>query len=287
MDHCQRLEPVEVMMSWMTSAYRRFKDETGKTHFVWRTYIMYTKEEAIKEGISFVHWRQGRKGGEWVCTDDDLVMQLVKDSRLFDGKGKERMWGKQYGPLYSCTLPKVPYLSGQKDLFYRERLNRVRLKKVRQVRTRIAVYTYAQMLFKGRIQWDQIGQIICPNSRNRYQYARFLFRKPEVLTMVKQEVANAMLKTNFTIERVMEEYNHLIDMCKEKKDREQLRETLEFLAGLFDMLPEQKQLNMNMNMTVQPQMEASEETKQLMDETEMEMMKALEVKNAHIEVIRE
>ena len=42
-----------------------------------KTYEIYTKEEADKEGLQYNHWRDAREG-EWALSDDNFVSKVIK-----------------------------------------------------------------------------------------------------------------------------------------------------------------------------------------------------------------
>lgn len=43
----------------------------------WAEHVVYTKEEAISEGVSFVYWKEGNPL-QWCLTDDDHVAELLR-----------------------------------------------------------------------------------------------------------------------------------------------------------------------------------------------------------------
>ena len=77
-----------------------------------KTYEIYTKEEADKEGLQYNHWRDAREG-EWALSDDNFVSKVIKRKSY---KGSDKIdnvylrfaWGYTfYNPRYGGRKLKV------------------------------------------------------------------------------------------------------------------------------------------------------------------------------------
>ena len=228
---------------------RRIHPIGGKQH--WKTFQMYTIEEAKAQGISFTFWREisGREDiGKYFLSDDGWVSECLgywkykrkKTNsahpdpfdvciRLVCGRGwiNVKAWGalkfKPPGEVYDWMVKDIK----QKKLIAR---------------------TAAEYIVRGqKIDLDQIGLLWRPNSKVWMKVnARRLLSTERMQEMIKEEVAKAAVGGPWTIRRVLSRYNSLY--VQSRKEKPQFaKEILDKISSILDMEPDRQQVSTRMN----------------------------------------
>jgi hypothetical protein len=161
---------------------RKFKDKPG-------VYTVYTKDEADKEGIEYVHWRKA-KPGDWALTDDNFVMELMRAKTYTDEYGVS----KQYMTFSAgCTwdgpsvdfeyLPRKKYKAW--DVSKPQTWDEKEAKKGRTKRT---AQVYAHQLLAGKVDLGMLGKLHNPGSKKPAYHMKQLLKTEGVRKLVSKEI---------------------------------------------------------------------------------------------------
>ena len=86
---------------------RRINGKTGN-------YPVHTKDEAIRNKLDFVYWRQAEVG-DWALTDDDHVSECYDRKNYTDKNGKVKTFIKlTCGVGWDSGFSKINFLENQK-----------------------------------------------------------------------------------------------------------------------------------------------------------------------------
>lgn len=249
----------------------------------WRQSIVYSEDEARAAGINYVYWRKWYPDVTHILSDDGFVVEVLGVNRMASPRNK--------ADLIRLRVPRTKvFLTQAKPFLWNvDHARNLSIGELRRRRARLTIAIYVRMLLRHAVNFDMLGALYSPNSKNPSLRVRMFLKHEETEKMVRDEVAKAMLGAGFDVPGVAKEYRELIEMCKEKKDRENFRLTLEKLAEMLDMMPERqlntRNVNMNLGGSIDlTQLTGESEGGKLIEEAEAEMQRALEVKNATIQV---
>lgn len=143
----------------------------------WREWKVYTKEEADKEGIKYVYWKDATEKLQWVLTDDDYVVQVIRLYEMPSSGVKEIVTpiGKNF-TRKSCELR----WGTRKDNARHD---------APKARRQAAIEAYVAMILAGqKVDYDFIGKILQSKSRKPGATARVFLRRESVKEMIAQEL---------------------------------------------------------------------------------------------------
>ena len=206
---------------------------------------MYLREEADSVGLRYVPWRQVSSVGQYVLTDDGFVTECVK---------LKPMKNKQGGAVH-CVLATGNYalVNSHWSKLKLKKDNRAWVKqKMSRAHVKAALDIYVSRLFTGQaINYDELGRMIHPKARIPRANFKVLVRQPEVKKYVREELEKRFTDSGFTIETVLEEFTVLLQMSKDNKSMEVLRDTVFKMAEMLEMVPDKRVTRFSYQQTMQ------------------------------------
>lgn len=199
-------------------------------------FAAYTEEEARQKDIDYIYWRDARNkpAGTWVITDDKYVVQTIRDATAF---------------LY--TTLSLTSFKARKPLLAEVRLrnrsfgtfsdkDRVTLDASSR-RFQFVLKAVATANLEGRKpDWERLGKVLKPHSKNPEASAKFMFKFPKVQDMLKEETQKIFDGMGLTENTVGEAMKLAYEIAKEGKSAKYLLQFAEQLADLRDMKPKTK-----------------------------------------------
>lgn len=195
----------------MDKVKRKFKDKPG-------LYTVYTKDEAKKEGIEYVTWRQA-KPGDWALTDDDFVMELIRAKTYTDDYGVS----KQYMTFSAgCTwdgdnisfeyLPRKAKKAwdGSAPLTWDER-------EAKKGRTKRTAQVYAHQLLAGKVDLGMLGKLHNPGSKHPAYHMKQLLKTEGVRKLVSKEIDVILNDMGVTKQFAIEVLMEAVDAARNSK----------------------------------------------------------------------
>jgi len=81
-------------------------------HWIYKQEVVYTQEEADKEGLSYVYWKDAAKGDKWALTDDGYVSKILTIKMYNDRKqkGKNKYVKLTAGVGFNRKYSKINFL---------------------------------------------------------------------------------------------------------------------------------------------------------------------------------
>lgn len=206
-------------------------------HFggVSKEWAIYSVEEAENEGIEYVHWKIARKG-DWALTDDGFVCEVVR-SKKFKPKGNK-------SSRYELTFPFVRCFSTQRRLEYEEFQNMTTpvwlREEMQKGRTKRVVKLFAKaMLEHGRFLPEDVLKGIAvqyrPDVANPTAQFLRLLKRPEVWTMIHEDVSRLLSTSGLDPEKILDMYKESFEVAKETKNAAAMRAVAKDLADMAGM----------------------------------------------------
>ena len=222
------------------------KNENGRKTYRWETRKVYeTLDEATEAGVSFIHWREAREAGIWVSSDDGYVGQVRGVTTLLNRRSKKRLPKRTFYEVRTTfgrgfVQQKKPLIAfNPLDLKWTARL-------FRRAQFKAFITIYANMLINGRkIDYIRLTRVLYQNNTYSVRFVRRLLKNPEVINVVREELTRQLDSNGFSFVEILAEYKHLIAQCKEVKDLQNLRMTLDKFIELHDALPAKRSMHMN------------------------------------------
>lgn len=205
---------------------------------------VYLREEADATGLRYVPWREVERVGQYVLTDDGFVTECVKLQPM------------QKGRAACCVIATGNYamVTGGKNSKLRlKRDSRYWVKqKMSRAGVRAALDIYVSRLATGQaINYDELGRMIQPTARVPRATFKVLARQPEVKKYVRQELEKRFTHSGFTVETVLEEFKTLLQLAKDNKSMEVLRDTVFKMAEMLEMVPDKRVTRFSYQQTMQ------------------------------------
>jgi len=187
---------------------------------------IYTKEEADKEGIKYVPWKEADKPG-WVLSDDGYVGELIR-VKPYNG------WTEK---VYS--FGKSKYSEG--DLNYEVRKQKRAFSTIKEKtwdeieagkqRTKDFVTLYTGYLLAGRKpDLVALGSALRPDQANPVRVAKSMLKVARIKKMIQDELLAVLGKLNIDDTYIGTQYKKALEIAEEKKDPKAMREIIDKLA---------------------------------------------------------
>lgn len=186
----------------MDKVERKFKINPG-------IYTVYTKDEADKEGIKYVPWRD-TKVGEWGLTDDNFVMELIRNKTYTDDYNNSKQFMTfSAGCTWSGNGAYFEYLPRKKfKAWDSSKPQTWDEKEARRNRTKRTAKVYAHQLLAGKVDLGMLGKLHNPNSKKPAYHMKQLLKTEGVRKLVSQEIDLLLrdmgITKQFAIEILME-----------------------------------------------------------------------------------
>lgn len=165
-----------------------------------KEYIAYTKQEAIEQGIRYVHWKKVKAGG-WALSDDGMVFKCIRKIGPWGAK-KEYKFIFPNGPHFSRTRscrwdePREPRPEGRREISRRG--------------ARPALRAYARLLVNGdsitEEQYQMLGRIFRKDQKNPAASFMRLIKYKEAQEVIAEELEELLTGKGVTPGKVVDDY---------------------------------------------------------------------------------
>ena len=191
-----------------------------------RQWPVYTKNEALEQGIGFQPWKLAQTGG-YALSDDGLVAQVVK---RYDYPGKSsllvfpehKVWASKYGKLLLGTPPPTWHATESK---------KGRGKRVAKI--------YAKMILSGKIDFNMLGNVYRPDQAIPAATVRRLIKSESMVTMIDEALNKELKEVGIDPKWVIEKLKAAVLMAEAKLDPNAMLRGTEQASKLLDMLPKE------------------------------------------------
>ena len=197
-----------------------------------KTYEIYTKEEADKEGLKYNHWKDAREG-EWALSDDNFVSKVIKrkkytaDNRI-DNVYLRFAWGYTfYNPKYRGRKLRV---KGRKSNTTMSGKRPIEVKS-KQERMKNLAMVYAQTMDTDKTIAKVCGEVTSNQDRRIKRYMRTEVFKG----MVRDELSKLLTEHGLTENYTLDLLERTIGMARDKKDVTNLMRAIENLQDMHGM----------------------------------------------------
>lgn len=206
-----------------------------------KDYIIYTKEEADSKGIQYKYWLDAEKEGEYVLSDNDFVVPVIKIKDYMDYKGRVRRWYKF--PLMDIFgLPRAKF-EWNLDRLLHGGYNNFKIPKTDKpsdvVYTFLRTYLY-QLIYEGKVDYSLLTKIITRGKSNAPWISKNLLRKGRIRSMLDKEVEAFFKKYNITQETVVQIYEKARQIAEEKGNSKDLISIADRYAEFLNMKEQNK-----------------------------------------------
>jgi len=197
-----------------------------------KTYEIYTKEEADKEGLQYSHWRDAREG-EWALSDDNFVSKVIKRKSY---KGADKIdnvylrfaWGYTfYNPGRRGKQLKV---KGRKSNTTMTGKRPIEVK-AKQKRMQNLAMVYAQTMNTDDTIARVCGEVTANEDRRIKRYMRTEVFKG----MVREELAKLLSSHGMSEDYTLELLASTIKKAQDKGDVTNLMRAIENLQDMHGM----------------------------------------------------
>ena len=197
-----------------------------------KTYEIYTKEEADKEGLEYNHWRDAREG-QWALSDDGFVSKVItrksyKSNSEIDNVYLRFAWGYTfYNPRYRGRELKV---KGRKSNTTMSGKRPIEVK-AKQKKMQNLAMVYAQTMNTEETIAKVCGEVTSNENRRVKRYMRTEVFKG----MVREELSKLLSDHGMTENYTLDLLERTIGMARDKKDVTNLMRAIENLQDMHGM----------------------------------------------------
>ena len=197
-----------------------------------KTYKIFRKEEAEKEGIDFVYWKDAQKG-DYAVSDDDYVAYVINRSEYESNHKIKNVylrfpWGYTfYNPKYSSKQLKV---AGRKSNTTFTGKRPIEVIAGKDYMRNLA--TVRAILQDDNLAIDWVFGSTTPSEHRKYKR----YMKSEAFKkMVKEELAQYLQEHDLTEDYTLELLKEGIEIAREKKDVPGIMRAVENLQDMHGM----------------------------------------------------
>jgi hypothetical protein len=196
---------------------------------------IFTKEEADKRGIRYVHWTSEPNKGDWVITDDDYVLQVL-GVYFANSENKNPQWFRR-----TCL---GSWANRTKEFSYKLRKNNTRVfGKDRDTRVTFRQKIIAELLISGMPLVDAL-KCIYPTAKHLVYKAKILNKHDRFINYLGNRVMERNKEfieaAGLTDEFVGKKFKKLLNIDIEKNPHQArlLLDALQTVCALKGVIPE-------------------------------------------------
>ena len=197
-----------------------------------KTYEIYTKKEADKEGLQYNHWKKAREG-QWALSDDGFVSKVIKRKKYrtddkIDNVYLRFAWGYTfYNPKYKGKELKV---KGRKSNTTMSGKRPIEVK-AKQKRMQNLAMVYAQTMNTE----DTIARVCGEVTPNEDKRVKRYMRTEVFKGMVRKELSKLLAEHDMTEDFTLELLAKTIKKAQDKGDVTNLMRAIENLQDMHGM----------------------------------------------------
>ena len=209
-----------------------FKDIKGKRHYVYSL----TEWEIKYPESKLVSWKVGLEG-DWVLTDDDHVVQILKRANYGDMEVVRCITGTYNVDRDIKMTSEIPdnIYSFSKDDNY-ERFLKKKNPSTKE-------FLFAKYIAKGE---DTVESYLKAYKTNNRDYANRraneLLRSERVRNMVSEEIKQILDGEGVTPNYIIQTFKQVVDLAERDTDKLRSLESLAKIAGLFETEKKREEL---------------------------------------------
>lgn len=198
-----------------------------------KSYPIYKKEEAVKENISFTHWKKAKEG-EYCISDDDYVAEVLKRKEYESDRNQPTLYIRTpYG--YIMHNPKYKsqkfYAEGRSTPWTLTGKPALEVQS-RSERWKNLALAYVSTNFDADLAIDMVMGQTTPQQRRRWKRR---IRTEEFKKVVREELDVLLKDSGKDREYVMDLLEEAIQMARDKKDVTNMMRATEKLMSLHGM----------------------------------------------------
>ena len=198
-----------------------------------KTYEIYTKEEADREGLEYSHWRDAREG-QWALSDDGFVSKVIK-RKSYKGTNKIDNVYLRFAWGYTFYNPGG---GGVKELNVKGKKSNTTMSgkrpievKAKQEKMKNLAMVYAQTMNTDETIAKVCGEVTTNENKRVKRYM-----KTEVFKgMVREELSKLLSDHGMTENYTLELLQKAIKKCEDKGDTTNLMRAVENLQDMHGM----------------------------------------------------
>ena len=190
-------------------------------HWIYKQEVVYTQEEADKEGLSYVYWKDAAKGDKWALTDDGYVSKILTIKMYNDRKqkGKNKYVKLTAGVGFNRKYCKMNFLKNHSRNEYSTMSNKTsEERELARRRAKDFIYALACMKLTGRVNWAKLGRMYRPDSKIPVWTAKRFAQRKKVAKMVNEELKKLLTLQGITDEWVAVKLKLAAKMSEDNKD---------------------------------------------------------------------
>ena len=197
-----------------------------------KTYEIYTKEEADKEGLQYNYWKEAREG-QWALSDDNFVSKVITRKKYptnnqIDNVYLRFAWGYTFfNPEYKGKELKVKGRQSNTTMTGKRPIE----VKAKQERMKNLAMVYARTLNTD----DTIAKVCGEISSNQDRRVKRYMRTEVFKGMVRDELSKLLTKHEMSEDYTLELLAKTIKKAQDKGDVTNLMRAIENLQDMHGM----------------------------------------------------
>lgn len=204
-----------------------------------RTHILYSTEEfkqTYPEYGKIKHWRAGNEG-DWVLTDDDHVVQILKKGKI---KGGQRYIRCICGSFVTSGVKKM-YGTIAENIYTFSGTNEYR-KFIKRNNTTSRENLFARYVSSGK---DVVDSYLTAYNTDNVEYAKQrsskLLKTDRILKMISEETKKVLEEEGVSSSYIIQKFKQVADIGDRDSDVLRSLECLAKISGLYDTQDTKKQ----------------------------------------------
>ena len=215
----------------MEDLYLDSKTIKGITHFLYS--IQQYKKASHNEDIVLKHWKKGNEG-EWVLTDDNCVVQILKKGYITDKKGKKNPYIRTICGTYSVDSKSVMEGKVAENIYTFSRTNEYQ-RFIRKEGVTSREVLFAQYIASGS---NAISAYKMAYTTDNESYARTrstqLLKTKRMQDMISEEVKKVLDEEGVSPNYIIQRYKQISDIGENDAVTLRALDSLAKISGLFN-----------------------------------------------------
>ena len=203
-----------------------------------KTVLLYTKDEADREGVEYVSWKEADTLDQYVLTDDDMVVPVIGIWGPYNGARKHK--GQTH---YSLRLPHGRYTTTQKsckttDIQPKPNYGK---KEAQRKATKSVIKAYAKLLVEqdGEVtpeQFEKLARMFRKDQADPVKTFKRALKMEYIKNMVADELKGLLGQAGINEKFIIDQYEQIREQATSIAlgDIDKAIPALNLLKGLMD-----------------------------------------------------
>ena len=177
------------------------------------------------------NWRKAKEG-DWVLTDDDCVVQIIKKFNMKNNVGKKEDFVRTI--CGTCKVSKNSKMLGEDGIA--ENIYTIGGKNPEYRDDNGKAFLFARYVAEGFDKTDAYKKAY-PNASDKYyinKRSTQLLKSEKVQKMIKEEIQEVLSEVGVTPNWIVERYKTIADLADKDSDKLRSLESLSKISGLFE-----------------------------------------------------